>query len=327
MLSLILPTFNESKNVPALVPALEGVLKDMPHEIIIVDDDSPDGTWKIAEDLTKTYPSLKVLRRVGRKGLSSAVVEGFDMAKGEVLMVMDSDGQHDLSLVPALYREVKNGKDIVVASRYAKGGGMGGWGGFRLMLSKTATFLARKLPNVEVSDPMSGFFAVDAKAYRAVAAKLHPRGFKILLEVLSYLPGSSAVGEVPMTFGLRKAGESKLTLKVQLEFLAQLAGIARRRLMSPWGVFLIACLVIGLVLAWRTWPIRALYTDAQVRSQAQAVLQEATTEKGWLLSGVSFEEVRSGYLRVTYRQHTKGEDPRECAVFRLPSADAEPCES
>ncbi len=325
VLSLVLPTFNESANIRTLIPALENLLAQTPHEIIVVDDDSPDATWREAEELAKRYPTVHVLRRIGRRGLSSAVVEGFDMAKGACLMVMDSDGQHDHSIMLALANAVENGADIAVASRYIKGGNIDKWSGPRLWMSKAATFLARKLPPVEVSDPMSGFFALKASAYRAIAAKLHPRGFKILLEILAHLPASSKAAEVPMVFGLRTKGESKMTLAVQVAFLQQIAGIAARRMRLPWLLFWGACIVILAVLLLRFWPMRALYLNASVRSQTLVVLREASAKEGWLLSDISIDAVRPGLLRVTHREHVRGRDPESCITFELPSAEPLPC--
>jgi dolichol-phosphate mannosyltransferase len=327
VLSLVLPTYNEAANLPRVIPLLQKTLEGIPHEIIIVDDDSPDGTWKIAEDLAAKHPSVRVLRRVGRRGLSSAVVEGFAMAKGEVLMVMDSDGQHDASLPPALYTAIRAGAKVAVASRYIEGGGMGGWKGMRLFMSRAATFLARKLPNVQVSDPMSGFFALDAEAYRKIAPKLHPRGFKILLEILRYLPKGSATADIPMTFALRKAGQSKMSLGVQMAFISQMAGIARQRMCSVWGLFWLLCLLMFIALLFMLSPIRSLYLDAAVRAQVMHVLQEASVSEGWLLSDITVDEVRPGYLRVGHREHMRGDDAFHCHVFRLPSAQPEPCES
>lgn len=105
MLSLILPTYNEAANIAALIDNIDGVLQSVPYEVIIVDDNSPDGTWKVAEGLVSQHPALRVLRRIGRKGLSSAVVEGFDMARGDILAVMDADGQHDALLLHKIDRK------------------------------------------------------------------------------------------------------------------------------------------------------------------------------------------------------------------------------
>lgn len=222
VLSLVLPSYNEGKNIPLLLPRIAKALEGMPYEVIVVDDDSPDRTWEIAEGLAAQYP-VRVLRRVGRHGLSSAVLEGFAMAKGTVLGVMDADGQHDEGILPALYRDVVERGGVAVGSRYVAGGGIHEqWSANRRFLSKAATWLTRIACNVTVSDPMSGFFLLSRDLYLREQSRLNPKGFKILLEILAGLPADTSVSEVPFRFRVREHGESKLTLKVQWHFLAQL---------------------------------------------------------------------------------------------------------
>ncbi|HLC76177.1 MAG TPA: glycosyltransferase family 2 protein [Candidatus Peribacterales bacterium] len=219
MLSLILPTYNEAKNLPILLPKIEEALKGIPHEVIVVDDDSPDETWRIAQELSTDRDDVHVIRRIGRRGLSSAVVEGFLAAKGGILAVMDADLQHDLSILPQLYRTVKGGTNIAIGSRYIEGGSVGEWDERRYMLSRIATNLARMLCKVDVRDPMSGFFALNRSTIEETLPKLNPKGFKILLDFLVHMPKGTTAKEVPFTFGKRLHGESKLSRRVQLEFL------------------------------------------------------------------------------------------------------------
>lgn len=222
MLSLILPTFNEAKNIPELLPKLEQTLKDIDHEIIIVDDDSPDETWKIAQETSHDNDDVHVIRRVGRRGLSSAVIEGFLSAKGEVLAVMDADGQHDLTLLPKLYASVQAGNGIAIGSRYIKGGSVGEWDERRHMMSRIATNIALMVCRVKVKDPMSGFFAIKHELFEKIHEKLNPKGFKILLDLLVCVPKNTKVEEVPFTFSKRMHGESKLSKRVQIEFIEYL---------------------------------------------------------------------------------------------------------
>ena len=232
MLSLILPTYNEAENLPLLLPRLAGILKDLPYEIIVVDDDSPDGTWKVAVAMAAADARVRVIRRVGRRGLSSAVVEGFAAAKGDVLAVADADGQHDLAILPRLYAAVKEKGGIAVGSRYVPGGSVGEWDERRRLLSRLATRLSIALCRVKVQDPMSGFFAVERGAFQAIRSALHPRGFKILFDVLVNLPAGTPAVEIPYTFQTRTAGASKLSLRVQAQFLASLLGALVRRTFS-----------------------------------------------------------------------------------------------
>ncbi len=222
MLSLVLPTYNEAQNLPILLPKLREALKGVRYEIIIVDDDSPDGTWKVALELTEKDPAMHVIRRVGRRGLSSAIMEGFLAAKGDVLGVMDADGQHDIGLLPRLYATAKKEADIAIGSRYASGGSIGEWDERRHMMSRIATRLAKQLCRVKVEDPMSGFFVLRRSLFEAVLPSLNPTGFKMLLDILVHAPGNTAVRELPFAFGIRQYGESKLSRRVQIEFIEYL---------------------------------------------------------------------------------------------------------
>ena len=193
MISLVLPTYNEAANITALIDNIDGVLQSVPHEIIIVDDNSPDGTWKVAEGLTRKHPALRVLRRVDQKGLSSAVVEGFDMARGTVLAVMDADGQHDAMLLHTMLSSLKAGAELTIGSRYVAGGSVGEWVTDRRIISSAGTVVAKALSRVRVSDPLGGYFALRADLYKTIRASLRPSGFKILLEILANIPASTRV--------------------------------------------------------------------------------------------------------------------------------------
>jgi dolichol-phosphate mannosyltransferase len=218
-LSVILPTYNEAENLPALVPKIVECLRDVRHEVIVVDDDSPDETWRVAEELGDRLDPVRVMRRVGRRGLASAVIEGFLAAKGAVLVAADADGQHDVQLLTELLAAVEGGAGLAIASRYVPGGSVGEWDERRHTLSRLATRMAQRLCRVPVSDPMSGFFAVSRPTFRGALPGLNPMGFKILLDLLVHLPPGTTVREIPLRFGSRLHGESKLSRLVQLEFL------------------------------------------------------------------------------------------------------------
>lgn len=244
MISLILPTFNEAENIPVLVPKVLEVLKGQEAEIIVVDDNSPDRTWEVTRELSRKHPQLRVIRRIDRHGLSSAVIEGFLAASGDVLMVMDADGQHDLHLLPALADAVKKGSDIAIGSRYMEGGSVGEWDERRFALSRLATSLAKKLCKVRVADPMSGFFALNRKTFEAALPHLNPKGFKILLDLLVHAPNGTSATEIPFTFSKRMHGESKLSRRVQLEFLEYLYDVTLGRYIP---VTLIKYTLVGLL--------------------------------------------------------------------------------
>lgn len=231
MLSLILPTYNERENLPLVLQNLRSILNDIPYEIIVVDDNSPDGTWNVAREIAERDEHVHVIRRVGRRGLSSAVIEGFLASKGTVLAVMDADGQHDLQLLPTLYAAVTGGSDLALGSRYVAGGSVGQWDERRHTMSKIATALAMRLCKVKATDPMSGFFAIERKAFEEILPRLNPMGFKILLDLLVHAPATLRVTEVPFTFGARMHGESKLSRRVQIEFLEYIYDAAFGRIL------------------------------------------------------------------------------------------------
>jgi dolichol-phosphate mannosyltransferase len=225
-LSLVIPTFNESRNVGELVAALTALLEPAlgeAYELIVVDDDSPDRTWEIAAGLRARYPRLRVMRRQGERGLSTAVLRGWQAARGEVLAVIDADLQHPPEVTLGLWREIEQGADLAVASRHVTGGGVSDWALHRRVLSRGAQLLGLLLlPGVlgRVSDPMSGYFMVRRAA--VAGKKMSPVGYKILVEVLGR--GQIRwIGEVGYVFRERTDGESKVTYKLYLDYLRHLA--------------------------------------------------------------------------------------------------------
>jgi dolichol-phosphate mannosyltransferase len=195
-LSLVIPTFNESRNLAELVGRLSAVLDGcLPgaYELLVVDDDSPDETWALALRLADRFPALRVMRRRGEKGLSTAVIRGWQAARGEVLAVIDADLQHPPEVVERLWREMVEGADLSVASRHTGGGGMSDWSALRRALSRGAQLLGLcLLPSVvgRVSDPMSGYFMLRRSAI--AGAVLSPLGYKILIEVI----GRGEIGRI-----------------------------------------------------------------------------------------------------------------------------------
>lgn len=323
-LSLILPTYNEAKNLPELLRRVHEHVQ--PVEVIVVDDDSPDRTWEVGETLKSSYPNIRVLRRVGKKGLSSAVADGCDLAEGNVFIVMDSDLQHDPSLVSQLEQKIEHGADVVVASRYREGGGVGDWVRGRRWLSKMGTYVARKLPNVETTDPMSGFFAVRADEWKKARPKMLPEGFKILFELLAAVPRGIHLDEVPLQFQSRLHGESKLSMLVQVQFLRQALRIGLRRVgITGARLFAIVVLVLVGAFLWRMHDIRLLYGSSSMRSAVATQLRDVARAKGWLLSDVDLKKVGpDGSIELIHRLHVRGADPEEC--WTIPSTgEPVPC--
>ena len=220
-LSVISPTLNEAKNVPTLVEQLQRTLGTVDYEILIVDDNSPDLTWSVAEQISLTNPRVKMLRRMNNPGLGFAVIDGFSAAEGDMLACIDADLQHDPSILPRMIEELQSGVDVVVGSRHVKGGGFGKWSRWRRFESWCANKTAQLLLGFEIKDPMSGYFLVWRKDFNRVQEQLGESGFKILLEILAKLR-TPRVKEVPYTFRPRAVGESKLSSKIVLLYFQQL---------------------------------------------------------------------------------------------------------
>jgi dolichol-phosphate mannosyltransferase len=223
--SLVIPTYKERDNIEKIVRILSEVLDEfMPsyYELIVVDDDSPDGTWEVAQSLMDEYPQLRVMRRQQEKGLSSAVIRGWQAARGNVLGVIDGDLQHPPEVLTQLLRGIQQGADLAVASRNVEGGGVSSWSLARRFLSRGAQVLGLIiLPGVlgRVSDPMSGYFMVRRSALSGVT--LNPVGYKILLEVVGRGRVRS-ITEIGYVFCERKEGESKVTWKQYLDYIHHL---------------------------------------------------------------------------------------------------------
>jgi len=223
-LSVIVPVFKEVKNVPILVERLARTLEGVAWEVIFVDDDSPDGTAEAVRQIARLDPRVRCIRRIGRRGLAGACIEGMLASSASAVAVMDGDLQHDETLLPAMLAKLQTGDvDLVVGSRFVSGGSAEqGFSKTRQRGSAAATLLAQKLFGVNLSDPMSGFFMMDRGAFETVAPKLSTRGFKILLDILASSRGSLRVAELPFVFGARQHGESKLDNMVVLEYLGLL---------------------------------------------------------------------------------------------------------
>jgi len=245
--SVVIPTFNERSNIRPLVAAIDAALGPHGWEVIIVDDDSPDGTWAEAAALAREEPRVRCLRRVGRRGLSSAVVEGALAASGRFVAVMDADFQHDETVLPAMLAQLEQGADLVIGTRYAEGGGVGGWDATRRQMSDVATRLARLLIGNRTTDPMSGFFAAKRDVYAAAVHDLSNQGYKILLDLIASHPGPLRIAEVPYTFRNRREGESKISPMILAEFAFLLIEKLTHGLVPP--RFVLFALVGGLGLA------------------------------------------------------------------------------
>jgi len=224
-LSLVIPTYNEGKNIKAIVTLISHLLDQaLPgaYELIVVDDDSPDHTWELAQALTSNYPQIRVLRRQDERGLSTAVIRGWQMATGQVLGVIDGDLQHPPEILLQLLAAIEEGADLAVASRHVEDGGVSSWNLARRILSRGAQMLALLvLPGVvsRVSDPMSGYFLLQRSAISGRA--LNPLGYKILIEAIAR-GNVRRITEVGYVFRERQKGESKVTWRQYVDYLRHL---------------------------------------------------------------------------------------------------------
>jgi dolichol-phosphate mannosyltransferase len=223
--SLVVPTRNESHNLEELIcrlkPAIASVVGDS-YEIIVVDDNSPDGTWQVAADLAAKDPHIVAMRRVDERGLATAVVRGWQASRGNLLGVIDADLQHPPEVTAQLIAAMRNGADLAIASREAEGGGTSDWSLLRLLISRSSRALGKMLlPGVlgSVSDPMTGFFVIRRSAIQNVV--LAPCGYKILVELLVRTRIRSAV-EVGYIFRSRQRDESKASIMVFVDYVQHL---------------------------------------------------------------------------------------------------------
>ena len=223
-LAIILPTLNERDNLAPLVERIEAALGPRGWEVLVVDDNSADGTSDEARRLSLSDPRLRVIQRIGRRGLASAAIEGFCATAAPYAAVMDADHQHDPRLLADMLAAVKAGDaDVAVASRFAEGASTEEWGRpDREKLSGLANALARRLTGVDLSDPMSGYFLLPTATARRLVPRLSGIGFKILLDLLATSERPLKVRDFPMNFSARRSGESKLDRAIAFDFLAGL---------------------------------------------------------------------------------------------------------
>ena len=218
-LTVVVPCFNERANVAPMVARLEAALRGIAWEVVFVDDDSPDGTAEEARRIGQDDARVRCIRRVGRRGLASAVIEGALSSSAAVIAVIDGDLQHDETRLPDMLRAVREGADLVVGSRHIEGGDAAGLAsGWRQALSETGIRIAQHFAPVRLSDPMSGFFMLPRPLFNALAPRLTGQGFKILLDIALSASRPLRVVEVPYRFSPRVAGRSKLDIQVLVQF-------------------------------------------------------------------------------------------------------------
>ena len=297
-LAVIVPTLNEAGNIDVLIAALDRALAGHAYEIVFVDDWSADGTPDTIAQIAAARTDIRLIRRYGRRGLSSAVLEGALATLAPVIAVIDADMQHDERLLPALLARVQDGAaDIAIGSRYVEGGSFGQWDVGRIRSSQLATRLARRLLPSPVADPMSGFFVVRRNALIAALPHLSNMGFKILLDLLASSPVPLRTVELPFEFRTRHAGQSKLDSGVAVEFLLLLLDKSVGRWLPPrlilFGAVGMAGLAVHLAILRSTMLLGARFTVAQTLAVLTAIafnftLNNALTYRDRRLHGRAF---------------------------------------
>jgi dolichol-phosphate mannosyltransferase len=218
--AVVLPTFNERANVTEVISKLEIALDGLAYEIIFVDDDSPDGTADLVRSIARKDKRIRLVHRVGRRGLASACVEGIMASSANYIAVMDADMQHDERVLPEMLRRLQEESlDIVIGTRNAEGGSMGEFARHRVLISRIGQKISNTVCKCEVSDPMSGFFLVSRAFFASVVHQLQSGGFKILVDMLASSPRPVRLGEVGYTFRTRRHGSSKLDINTAVEYL------------------------------------------------------------------------------------------------------------
>lgn len=285
--AIIVPILNERDNIERLVTALDRVLVGIDAEILFVDDWSRDGSADVVTRIAGERSDVRLIRRFGRRGLSSAVIEGMLATTADIVAVIDGDLQHDEALLPDMIGAIARGEsDVAIASRYRPGGSCGDWAQDRAAISRFATRLARTVVGCAVSDPLSGFFAIRRDLAVSLVPRLSRGGFKILLDLLASAPAPLTVREFAYHFRCRTAGVSKLGSAVAFDFLRLLARQSARRLVSrrfaPIGIVAMLGVVLAvaaIVLAEQ--PLRLLGAHAEIAAFAGGALVA-----GWLVSAM-----------------------------------------
>ncbi|MHB1103406.1 MAG: glycosyltransferase [Devosia sp.] len=283
-LAVVVPSYNERDNIPLLYDKVSAALKGIPFEFIVVDDNSPDGTAIAVKEMARHFPNVRCIHRIGRRGLSSACIEGISASAAPFFAVIDADLQHDETILPRMYRQALDGDDIVVGTRYAGSGSAGeGLSSAREAGSRLATRLSSLLTGITLSDPMSGFFLMRRQVFDEVAPTLSKDGFKILLDIIvtatrfrDRADATLHIGEVPYRFRARHAGESKMSPLIVIQFLGLLLSKLSRGLLPT--SFLLFAMVGGsgvfvhLATLWLTHEFMGFnFTNAQLTATIVAM--------------------------------------------------------
>lgn len=292
-LAVVVPTYNEADNVSVIVGRLDAVLAGIVWELIFVDDDSPDGTAGRIREIASRDPRVRIIQRIGRRGLSSACIEGMLATSAPYIAVIDGDLQHDEKLLPEMLQRLQSEPlDIVVGSRYVAGGGVGAWDAQRASMSRWATWLGQRLIKADLKDPMSGFFMLRADVLQACVRDLSAVGYKILLDLFASYPRPLRFRELPYHFRAREAGQSKLDNAVLWEYLLMLiqkwAGPMIPARFIAFSLIGASGVVVHMLVLWVMF--KPLGTSFLIAQSAAAVV--AMTTNFWLNNLFTYSDMR-----------------------------------
>jgi dolichol-phosphate mannosyltransferase len=293
-LAIIVPTFNERDNVRPLLERLRSVLAGVSYEVIFVDDDSPDGTAALIREISQSQSGVRLLHRIGRRGLASACLEGMLGTGAPVLAVMDADLQHDESILPEMLARIRTGRyDLAIGSRHIAGGGMGEIAPRRVALSNLGLAVSRLIGKHALSDPMSGYFMLTRAFFEEVMRSTTGVGFKIMLDLVASSKRPVRFTEVPYRFRKREAGSSKLDLNIGVEYLYLVAD----KLIGRWLPisFVLYCLVGAVGLALHMSILWLLFTRLGYRFENALLVAIAAA----LLANYSVNNI------LTYRERRR----------------------
>ncbi|MEI6279962.1 MAG: glycosyltransferase family 2 protein [Verrucomicrobiae bacterium] len=295
-LTVVVPTFRERENIPLVVGRLEALLGRFNWEVVFVDDDSDDGSREVLLELSRKNLRVRCLRRVGRRGLTSACLEGMGSSPAEIFAVMDADLQHDETVLPAMVAAFQEDPalDLAVGTRYSPGGSVGEWSAGRKFASRFATTLEKSVLHTPLTDPMSGFFVIRRELFDETVRRMTGKGFKILLDIVLSSGRKLRTREFPYAFRPRLHGESKLDIVVGLEYLYLLADKTLGRLLPVSFVLYVSAGLLGMLLHLSV--LGLLYRGAGVAFlNAQILATAAAMVSNFLVNNaVTF---RSGRLR------------------------------
>jgi len=292
-LAVVIPTYNERENIPRVLERLAQVLSGISYEGIVVDDDSPDGTSEAVREIALRARHVRLIRRIGRRGLASACLEGILSSSAPYIAVMDGDLQHDEATLPRMFHLLREHRlDVVVASRNIEGASMGPFAKNRVQLSNLGSRLSRLILHTEVSDPMSGFFVVDRRFLNQVIYRTSGVGFKILVDLLASARGPIKLEEVPYTFRTRGAGESKLDLAVSLEYIYLVLDKLIGDLIPLRFAMYVVVGAAGVILHLATLALLYLHSSASFRTSQIAATFLAMTFNFLLNNLITYRDAR-----------------------------------